>query len=168
MKRVESSNTALQILFLRPLLHVFARLNGFWRIAWSFVFVIVIEQLPIELREQFTEMREMDLQVQSKNLSVIILTSSNGHYLYVENTSSHRFFTQFSFMYFMKWMTSEQNRVAWCSREQTILICDMLSAYNLHTVKLSLPIITHNNTAKSVGTTTLSTKMAKNGFCLSE
>ena len=31
----------------------------------------VTEQLPVELREQFTEMREMDLQVQSKIFIVI-------------------------------------------------------------------------------------------------
>lgn len=27
---------------------------------------LVIEQLPVELRDRFTDMREMDLQVQSK------------------------------------------------------------------------------------------------------
>ena len=28
--------------------------------------IVVIEQLPVELRDRFTDMREMDLQVQSK------------------------------------------------------------------------------------------------------
>lgn len=33
---------------------------------WFLFQSTVIEQLPNELRERFTEMREMDLQVQSK------------------------------------------------------------------------------------------------------
>ncbi len=31
---------------------------------------LVIEQLPTDLRERFTEMREMDLQVQSKSWKI--------------------------------------------------------------------------------------------------
>ena len=31
------------------------------------LYFLVIEQLPVEFRERFTEMREMDLQVQSKS-----------------------------------------------------------------------------------------------------
>ena len=34
-------------------------------LGWTFI-LLVIEQLPVELRDRFTDMREMDLQVQSK------------------------------------------------------------------------------------------------------
>ena len=36
------------------------------------IIVLVIENLPMEMRDRFTEMREMDLQVQSK-LPIILL-----------------------------------------------------------------------------------------------
>jgi len=34
--------------------------------------ILVIEHLPQELRDRFTEMREMDLGVQSKNFSALL------------------------------------------------------------------------------------------------
>lgn len=42
------------------------RISELFEIGKHFYCFSVIEQLPVELRERFTEMREMDLQVQSK------------------------------------------------------------------------------------------------------
>ena len=47
-------------------------------------FILVIEQLPIELKERFTEMREMDLQIESKLQKIqlhFMLKALNIHFV---------------------------------------------------------------------------------------
>lgn len=46
------------------LLHLQLGVDPQFNSCWTFI--LVIEQLPVELRDRFTDMREMDLQVQSK------------------------------------------------------------------------------------------------------
>lgn len=50
-------------------------------VSWTFI-LLVIEQLPVELRDRFTDMREMDLQVQSKfDVMLYIFCMSNIMYV---------------------------------------------------------------------------------------
>nr|XP_045727627.1 inhibitor of growth protein 3-like [Mirounga angustirostris] len=48
----------------------------------------MIEQLPMDLRDRFTEMREMDLQVQSKSARLPVLAARVQCQTYLPSTSS--------------------------------------------------------------------------------
>lgn len=55
---------------------------------WRTLPLTVIEQLPMDLRDRFTEMREMDLQVQSKSARLPVLAARVQCQTYLQWTSS--------------------------------------------------------------------------------
>ena len=48
---------------------------------YLFSLILVIENLPMEMRDRLTEMREMDLQVQSKLMKMFILPVKQFKYI---------------------------------------------------------------------------------------